>query len=114
MKTDDGWELKFLPGTNNTLYLNPCKNQCTFDLSLGRYRDRVKVSKLNPVFYLHFLADRSSVKFDHSYFILRNSGDLWGSKGIKLVLSLIFRLRVVDKLTIENAYRTDDKEATWA
>ena len=59
-KTDDGWESKCSPGTDNTLYLSPCKNNYTFYLNSGRH----KWSKFqNPPCYLHFLADTSSLKF---------------------------------------------------
>ena len=60
LKTDDGWESNFLPDTDNILLLTPGKNRYTFDLTLGRCR-RAKFE--NPPFYLHFLADTSSVKF---------------------------------------------------
>ena len=50
----------FLPDTDNTLYLSPCKNNYTFDLNSGRYRGS-KIQK-RPL-YLHFLADTSLVKF---------------------------------------------------
>ena len=58
LRMDDGWELNFVPGTDNTLLLRPCKNKNTYDLNLGQTESNFQ----NPPFYLHFLANTSSVK----------------------------------------------------
>ena len=64
LEIDDCWESSFLPGTDNTLELSPCKNKYTFDLNLGRYRE----SKFqNQPFYLHF--DTAAVKFFYNQVI---------------------------------------------
>ena len=64
-KMDGGWESNFLPSIDNALSLSPCQNKYTSDLNLGRYRG----SKFqNLPFYLHFLADTSSVKFVYTLF----------------------------------------------
>ena len=67
LKTDDCWDLNFLPGTDNALKLNPSKNRYTVDLNLEKYTGS---NFQNPPFY--FLADTSSVKFVYKTLFCRN------------------------------------------
>ena len=73
LKMVDGPESNFLPCTNNTLQLSPCKNKITFDLNLGRYNG---LRFQSPPFYLHVLTDMLSVKFSTQVltFIMGESG----------------------------------------